>query len=103
MDIGVYYPALIFAVQCIFQYSLVSAYVCTNPYTIPTRYTTGLKPISVTVAHFRNDTELDIAVANQNDNTISLLLGNGDGTFQTRIKPFSGSGPRSVISGDFNN
>jgi hypothetical protein len=32
-----------------------------------------------------------------------VLLGNGDGSFQSQITYSTGSKPRSIISGDFNN
>jgi hypothetical protein len=47
----------------------------------------GTHPSSVVVADFNGDGFLDIAVANQEDNSISLFKGNGDGTFA----PFPGS------------
>src|SRR5207249_6811825 len=41
----------------------------------------GNNPRSVIVADFSGDGFLDMAVANQGDNSISLFRGNGDGTF----------------------
>ena len=41
-------------------------------------------------------------VANQNANTISVLLGNGDGTFGTKIDFGTGNVPYSVAIGDAN-
>jgi hypothetical protein len=52
---------------------------------------------------FNNDTKLDLAVTNSLSNTVSVLLGYGNGTFQTGIDYAVGSGPSSVISGDVNN
>ena len=46
-----------------------------------TDYTVGKGPISVAIADFNKDGHPDIAVANQTDGTISILRGNGDGTF----------------------
>jgi Flp pilus assembly secretin CpaC len=46
-----------------------------------TDYTVGKGPISVAIADFNKDGHPDIAVANQTDGTISILEGNGDGTF----------------------
>jgi Bacterial Ig-like domain (group 3)/FG-GAP-like repeat len=42
---------------------------------------TGNFPESVKTADFNNDGILDLAVANANDGSIYILLGNGDGTF----------------------
>jgi hypothetical protein len=41
-------------------------------------------------------------VANLGDNTISLLFGNGNGTFMAQILYTVGSDPTSLISDDFN-
>jgi Flp pilus assembly secretin CpaC len=44
-------------------------------------FAVGTNPGSVVVADFNGDGFLDIAVANQGDNSISVFKGNGDGTF----------------------
>jgi Flp pilus assembly secretin CpaC len=50
--------------------------------TLPsTNYDTGKGPVSVAIADFNGDGKPDLAVANQTDGTISILEGNGDGTF----------------------
>ena len=41
-------------------------------------------------------------ITNFNAATISVLLGNGDGTFQPHVEYTTGSGPTSVAVGDFN-
>src|ERR687897_3412709 len=47
---------------------------------------------------------LDLAVANSFSNNVSILLGNGNGTFVTPALNFGvGFGPNSVAVGDFNN
>ena len=54
---------------------------------------------------FTGDGKLDLAVADTATDDVSVLLGNGDGTFQTR-RPRSRSGPGpdsvSIVAGDFN-
>jgi hypothetical protein len=45
---------------------------------------------------------LDLVVTNYFSNTVSVLLGNGNGTFQTAQNFASGSNPHSVAVGDLN-
>src|SRR5229473_3050778 len=47
----------------------------------PVGYNTGVAPIAVVTADFNGDGRLDLAVANAVSNDVSILLGNGDGTF----------------------
>jgi type II secretory pathway component GspD/PulD (secretin) len=66
-----------------------------------TTFATGTGPVSVATGSFRtasNNPTLDLAVANQTANTVSILLGNGDGTFQNRTDLAAGSGPSSVLA-----
>ena len=44
----------------------------------------------------------DLAVANAGSNNVSVLIGNGDGTFQVARTFPAGSGPAFVTVGDFN-
>ena len=62
----------------------------------------GNDPWSIAVGDFNGDGKLDIAVANSGNNTLTILLGNGDGTFTPAASPATGSGPISVAVGDFN-
>ena len=60
--------------------------------------------MGVAAADFNNDGKLDLAVANYLDGTITLLLGNGDGTFtQAAGSPCAvGHGPYRIATADFN-
>jgi uncharacterized protein (TIGR03437 family) len=64
----------------------------------------GRKPYSIAVADFNGDGQPDITTANQSDNTVTLLLGLGSGTFSSATgSPFTvGATPYSVATGDFN-
>jgi Flp pilus assembly secretin CpaC len=76
-------------------------------------YDTGKGPISVAIADFNKDSHSDLAVANQTDGSISILLGNGDGTFAAQtvvvIPPVTtttgttNASPSAIATGDFNN
>lgn len=48
-------------------------------------YRTGSGPSFVTTGLFNADNYLDLVVPNADENTISILLGNGNGTFQNLI------------------
>ena len=76
-------------------------------------YTVGTDPVSIATGEFDNGTTnvnandfIDMAVANEGSNTISILLGNGDGTFQTLSPPpplKTGNKPVAVVAADFHN
>ncbi len=44
-------------------------------------YGTGTNPYSIAIGDFRGIGILDLAVANNSDGNVSVLLGKGDGTF----------------------
>jgi hypothetical protein len=76
--------------------------VCKIPYDLSYQYLIGNSPSSIIVGDFNNDKILDFATANYQDNNISVVLGNGNGTFEKAIKYFSCYRPQSMSSGDFN-
>src|SRR5262249_27370948 len=67
-------------------------------------FTAGTTPVSVAVGDFNGDGKLDLAVANNDSDDISVLWGNGDGTFLDSGANFpSGSpAPSAIAVGDFN-
>jgi hypothetical protein len=65
-------------------------------------FTAGYDPLSVAVGDFNGDGVPDLVVANRAYNNVSVLLGNGDGTFRAAASYAVGSGPVSVAVGDFN-
>jgi len=64
----------------------------------------GTAPYAIVAADFRANGKLDLAIANSGSNNVTLLLGNGDGTFaQAPASPFPvGKVPYSLVVGDFN-
>src|SRR5262245_50959800 len=63
-------------------------------------YDVGNDPSSVALADLNADGRPDLAVANAQSATVSILLGNGDGTFGTRTDLAVASHPRSVAIAD---
>jgi hypothetical protein len=59
-------------------------------------------PQGITTADFNCDGKPDLAVANAGSNTVTLLLGNGNGTFQTGQSSSTDSHPVGIITADFN-
>jgi probable HAF family extracellular repeat protein len=66
--------------------------------------TGGLLPWTMAVGDFNGDGKLDLVIGNAQDPgmAVSVLLGNGDGTFQPAVNYSSGGSPNSVAAGDFN-
>ncbi len=68
-------------------------------------YSVGLHPQALAVFDFNSDGELDIATANGNGGNgdgVSVILGNGDGTFGSAIGSQAGVEPDSMAVADFN-
>ncbi|CAF3165707.1 unnamed protein product [Rotaria sp. Silwood2] len=78
-----------------------------KPLVRQTNYRVGKdsRPTSVIVYDFSNDDRLDLLVNNFNDDSLLLLTGNDNGTFQRRTTYFTGnkSAPKHFSIGDFNN
>ena len=62
-------------------------------------FTTGAQPVSVTLGDVNGDGKLDIITANFDSNNTSVLLGNGNGTFQSQTTFATGTSPFSVTLG----
>ena len=57
----------------------------------------------MTIADFNGDGIPDLAVTNYTSQTVSILLGNGDGTFTLKSSPAVGSEPYvGIVTADFN-
>jgi dienelactone hydrolase len=71
----------------------------------PVDYSAGSEPGAVAIADLNGDGKLDIVAANFGNfggNTISVLLGNGDGTFLPQVQYTTSGGPLWVVVADFN-
>ena len=67
-------------------------------------FRTGSGPVAVVAADFNGDAKADLAIANYDSNTVTVLLGNGVGGFTPAAgSPFpAGTSPISLTSADFN-
>jgi hypothetical protein len=84
----------------------------------PVSYATGPQPTAMVSGDFNNDGILDLAVTDGNcayqlvgmalselicdAGTVSILLGNGDGSFQPHLDYATGKDPSALAAGDFN-
>jgi hypothetical protein len=88
-------------INCLLLASNCLAQLC---FSSVTNYTTGLntRPWAITSADFNGDGFKDIATANQNSSTVSILFGTGTGSFVTDTSIAVCNLPESIISTDFN-
>src|SRR5262249_46423483 len=68
----------------------------------PVSYAVGYGPQSGAVGDLDGDSALDLVVANNGSNTVSVLKNQGDGTFAAAVSYAAGANPRSVAVGDLN-
>jgi hypothetical protein len=63
---------------------------------------TGISPMGVAAADFNHDGNMDLAVVNNGSNTITILFGNGNGSFAAQPSLATGGNPRSIVAANFN-
>jgi hypothetical protein len=69
---------------------------------LPLRPGVGVEPSAAVAYDINGDGIPDLEVANQGDDTLSVLLGNGDGTFQPQVTLPLQAAPAALATGDLN-
>ncbi|MFI5365847.1 MAG: FG-GAP repeat domain-containing protein [Candidatus Binatia bacterium] len=58
-------------------------------------------PSAITVTDLNKDKQVDLVISNEQGDSVTVLLGNGDFSFQAPITTAVGSFPESVVAADF--
>jgi len=103
-------PKVLFFLSVTFLLLLGSASVAFAQSPPPVSFATAVNypagaygyPWQVAVGDFNHDGKLDLVTANMVMYNVSVLLGNGDGTFQPMVNYSTDYGPNSIAVGDFN-
>jgi hypothetical protein len=66
------------------------------------RFSAGQSPTAVAIGDLNGDGHADLVVADYNGNSVSVLLGNGDGTFGNPTMYSTGDYPAGVVIADVN-
>jgi FG-GAP-like repeat/Bacterial Ig-like domain (group 3) len=64
--------------------------------------TVGNSPQGIVAQDFDGDGILDLATANYNDGTVSVLIGKGGGAFKPQVVYPVGTAPQGLVAADFN-
>jgi len=79
-----------------------AAHVSAQSFAPPASYTVGTNPFDGALGDFNGDGKPDLAVANNTTHNISVLLGNGDGTFGAKTDYDVGQQAYGVVITDLN-
>ena len=106
--ISLYVPAGTYSLEVQFlggagTYSLsATSSPATNPFQPIAVGSGGSSTISSIISgDFTGDGHLDLAIANEDSNSVSVLLGNGDGTFASPVTYAVGEFPDAMVAEDF--
>jgi hypothetical protein len=68
---------------------------------VASNFNVGVNPVSIAVADFNRDGNLDVVTANDSTGDLSILLGDGKGGFTLKTNYSIGTVPQGVAVGDF--
>jgi hypothetical protein len=66
------------------------------------KYSVGTHPTAVAMKDLNGDGKADLAVTNETSNTVSVLLGDGNGSFKSAVHYAVGTNPNAVAISDVN-
>jgi uncharacterized repeat protein (TIGR01451 family) len=84
-------------------WSRTGAAQSTTAFRAAVNYPAGNGPKFAATGDFNGDSKPDIIAANFSGGSVSVMLGNGDGTFQSKIDSTVAPTPTWIAVGDFNN
>lgn len=98
-------PFIIVSLVLISSFSLFDAKKAEAAFSFgsATAYTVQSNPWGLAVEDLDGDTHEDLVATNSGSGTMSVLMGNGDGTFDTAVNYTVGSSPRAVTLADVDN
>ena len=105
---GMHRPEKLLLGTLLILFSLKTSAAATLGFQPAVTYAVGKAPKGVATGDFNGDGKPDLAVANSgnpatgDDGNVSVLLGNGDGTFQSATNSPAGKNPFTIATGDFN-
>ncbi len=82
--------------------SKAEPYLPPDPFYYFASYSVGKNPTTITTGDLNHDSFTDLITTNISSNTVSILLGNGDGTFKDQIQFHVCQEPRALAMNDFN-
>ena len=87
---------------CVLVGLLASGAGAADPAFVASTLTVGDGPHSIVATDLNGDRKVDLAVANQGSNDLSILLGDGAGGFSSPTSVVVGTGPLGLAAGDLN-
>lgn len=83
--------------------NLSALYLMPDGFTQPVFLSAGAGPRSLAAGDFNGDLIPDLAVANSTGNSVSILLNDGQGRFQSVLEAAVGRGPQGIVAADLDN
>jgi hypothetical protein len=89
------------SIDCLEDRALPS-FLTAPSFLVSLKHGTGSHPVAVATGDFNGDGKTDVATANRDSNTVSVLLGSGRGTFKSPLQFAVGKNPSAILAVDLN-